>query len=45
MKQGETIERHWCCSGERKKSEDNIKIIYRRATVTMYICTVIVAIV
>ena len=55
MKQGETIERCWCCSGERRRKksekgffvvfEDNIKIINRRATITVYICTVTVAIV
>ena len=51
MKQRETIERHWCCSGERRRKksekgffvvfEDNIKIINRRATVTVHICTIV----
>ena len=55
MKQGETIERRWCCSSERREIkewkkvffivyEDNIKIIDRWATVTVHICTVTVAI-
>ena len=54
MKQRETIERRWCCSGERREKKksiffwvvykDNIKIIDGRATVIMLICIVTVAI-